>query len=158
MEAAMALVQQQLPDRVIAQPELGLIEYGPGQPAAQQTPAHDRRGGVDHAQQAMGLVGDQAGLQFQVAPGNGVDLQVLMGLFQLRTLEVRQPRLLSIIKITDQGPERADRRIQSLKAQRAQIGAGVLPPDGLLRAGLFEMPVGAPAQANLPRQFRPLLK
>ena len=158
LETAVALVQQQLPDGVITQPEFGLIEDGPGQPAAEQAPAHERRGGVDHAQQAMGLIRHQAGFEFQITPGNGVDLEVLIGLFQLRALEVRQQRLLGVVQITDQGPERADRRVQARKAQPFQINAGVLLADGLLRAGLVEIPVGPPTQAGLPLELGPLLK
>ena len=158
LETAVTLVQQQLPDGVITQPEFGLIADRPGQPAAEQTPAHRRCGGVDHAEQAVGLIRHQAGFKFQITPGNGVYLEVSIGLFQLRALEVRQQRLLGVVEITDQGPERADRRVQAPEAQPVQINAGILLPDRLFRATLVEIPVGPPAQAGLPLEFSPLLK
>ena len=124
----------------MAQPQRQVIAQGPVQPAFQQPPAHGRRGGIQHGQQAVGFPAPEVLFEFQVAAGDGIENEAVRTEFDLDRLQVQQCRALDFIDVLKERPRGRGGGRQPGKAQTFQFFYLVLPLDGVPGPGWIEMP------------------
>ena len=132
--------------------DLGALAQGPGQPAAQQAPAHGGGGAVEHPGQGVLRAPGQGLGDLQVAAGGGVEDDGGVAGLGGQTADMRQGRELGVAHVLQQTAGGADGQRHPGAAEAAEVAGAELLAEQALAAVGVEVPGGPPGDPAIEAQ------